>query len=54
MGMRLQSNDTQSNDLHSNNARLVHKLFLPLHVINGLKGGRHILYRIEKLKGYPG
>ena len=48
MGMRLQSNDTQSNDLHSNNARL------PLHVINGLKGGRHILYRIEKLKGYPG
>ena len=32
MGMRLQPNDTQSNDLHSNNARLIHKLFLPLHV----------------------
>lgn len=37
--------DTQSNDAH-----IRPKLFLSLHVMNGLMGGTHILYCIEKWK----
>ena len=41
--------NTQSNDAH-----IIHKLYISLYVMNRLMGGAHILYCIEKLKDYPG